>query len=48
MRETKTFGLTDEQKKEVLKVRAKNWDKPTSLWKTMRLNKGKISFIGKK
>jgi len=48
MREKKVFGLTDEQKKRVLKVRARNWDKPISMWKKMRLNKGQISFTGKR
>lgn len=47
MKEVKLFGLTDEQKKRVLKVRAKNWDKPVSLWKKMKLNKGQITFTGK-
>ena len=48
MKEKKVFGLTDKQKQQVLKVRAKNWDKPISLWKKMRLNKGNISFTGKR
>jgi hypothetical protein len=46
-KEVKQFGLSDDQKMRLLKVRVKNWDKPVSLWKKMKLNKGQMTFTGK-
>lgn len=47
--ETKASPILDqEQKEKVLEVRAKEWDKPVSLWKKMHFDKGKVSFVGKK
>lgn len=46
--EKQVFGLSDKQRAKLLEVRSKHWNKPLSLWKKMRFNKGQMSFTGKR